>query len=60
MFSVYAFVILLIELLLQRKLEKEFALYGGVLPTTDPEPDDEVDENEEDREQVESVAGKSL
>lgn len=58
----YAFVILLIEieLLLQRKLEKELALYGGVLPTTDPEPDDKVDENEEDREQVESVAGKSL
>ena len=46
-------------LLLQRKLEKEFALYGGALPTTDPEPGDE-DGNEEDTEHVESIAGNSF
>ncbi|KAK4271439.1 hypothetical protein QN277_020138 [Acacia crassicarpa] len=47
-----------LELRKKRKLEKELALHGGVLPTTDPEPGDEVDENEEEREQVESVAGR--
>ncbi|XP_028788719.1 ribosomal RNA-processing protein 17 [Neltuma alba] len=46
-----------IELRKKRKLEREFALYGGVLPTADPKPGDEVDENEEDKEQVESIAG---
>ncbi|XP_054803876.1 ribosomal RNA-processing protein 17 [Prosopis cineraria] len=47
-----------IELRKKRRLEKELALYGGVLPTTDPEPDDEVDGNEEDKEQVESLSGR--
>ncbi|KAF7803541.1 ribosomal RNA-processing protein 17 [Senna tora] len=40
----------------KRKLERELALYGGVVPTTDQEPD-EIDENQEDKEQVESIAG---
>ncbi|XP_039051068.1 ribosomal RNA-processing protein 17-like [Hibiscus syriacus] len=33
----------------KRKLEKEFALYGGALPSTGSEPDG-VDENNEDEE----------
>lgn len=55
----FTFVMFLIERLLQRKLERELALYGGVLPTTDPEPD-EIDDSQEEGEQVESIAGKSL
>ncbi|KAE8659732.1 hypothetical protein F3Y22_tig00116962pilonHSYRG00967 [Hibiscus syriacus] len=42
----------------KRKLEKEFALYGGVLPGTGSEPDG-VDENKEDDEEREPTASLS-
>ncbi|KAK8551564.1 hypothetical protein V6N12_040198 [Hibiscus sabdariffa] len=42
-----------------RKLEKEFALYGGALPRTGSEPDvvDENNEDDEEREPTASVSG---
>lgn len=44
-------------MILQRKLEREYALYGGIPPTADAEPDEIDEHREEDTEQVESIAG---
>ncbi|KAK8989153.1 hypothetical protein V6N11_030519 [Hibiscus sabdariffa] len=43
----------------KRKLEKEFALYGGALPSTCSGPD-EVDENNEDDEKRDATASVSV
>ncbi|XP_039004631.1 uncharacterized protein LOC120131789 [Hibiscus syriacus] len=43
----------------QRKLEKEFALYGGALPSKGSEPDG-VDENNEDDEESDPTASVSV
>lgn len=56
--SVFGFLTYFIGLILQRKLEREFVIHGGVPPPADTEPG-EIDENQEEvEEQVESIAGK--
>lgn len=49
----------MLKVVLQRRLEREIALYGGAPPATDSTADgsDEYDEEDEDSEPVPSVSG---